>query len=314
MRTMLLITLLLAAALSPVAEDKASPKATPKETAKAAAEEKEMTPEEFEASLKFQRGKVTLRDGLAVLTVPAGFRYLDPEQTERLLVDAWGNPPGAETLGMLLPSDTGVVGDAAWGVVITYDEDGYVKDDEAEQINYDELLEAMREGTREGNAERKKLGYEPVELIGWAAPPRYDRAAHKLYWAKELKFGDAAEHTLNYDIRVLGRRGVLSLNAVASTGQLKEVEAGMRDVLKIVEFNEGHRYGDYVPGVDKVAAYGLGALVAGKLAAKAGLFKVLIGALVAGKKFLLIGLVAVGFLLKKLFTRKTGGQAESAEG
>jgi uncharacterized membrane-anchored protein len=297
MKTILLMALLLGALLPAAAEDKPLPKATPKDPARGTAEEKGMTAEEFEASLEFRRGKITLGDGLAVLNVPEGFRYLDPEQAERLLVDAWGNPPGAKTLGMLLPG-AGVVGDAAWGVVITYDEDGYVKDDEADEINYDELLAAMRESTREGNEERRKLGYEPVELVGWAAPPRYDRAAHKLYWAKELKFGDAAERTLNYDIRALGRRGVLSLNAVASAGQLKQVEAAMQDVLKIVEFNEGHRYSDYVPGVD---------------AAKAGLFKVLLGALLAGKKFVLLGLAAVGALLWKFFKGKSGSQPEDSK-
>jgi uncharacterized membrane-anchored protein len=106
---------------------------------------------------------------------------------------------------------------------------------------------------------------------------------------------------------------VLSLNAVASAGQLKQVEAAMQDVLKIVEFNEGHRYSDYVPGVDKVAAYGLGALVAGKLAAKAGLFKVLLGALLAGKKFVLLGLAAVGALLWKFFKGKSGSQPEDSK-
>jgi uncharacterized membrane-anchored protein len=176
MKTILLMALLLGALLPAAAEDKPLPKATPKDPARGTAEEKGMTAEEFEASLEFRRGKITLGDGLAVLNVPEGFRYLDPEQAERLLVDAWGNPPGAKTLGMLLPTGAGVVGDAAWGVVITYDEDGYVKDDEADQINYDELLAAMREGTREGNEERRKLGYEPVELVGRAAALRPGRA------------------------------------------------------------------------------------------------------------------------------------------
>jgi len=259
--------------------------------------------EEIASGLKFQQGEIKLKDGLATLKASAKFRYLDPDQADTVLVKLWGNPPSQEkTLGMLFPAEISPADSESWGVVITYDEDGYVKDDEAAGINYDDLLKEMQEGTREGNNERIKQGYEAIELIGWAAPPRYDQAAHKLYWAKELSFVGSSEHTLNYDIRALGRHGVLSLNAVASMGQLQTIEKDMREVLSFVEFNEGHRYGDYVAGMDKVAAYGIGALIAGKLAAKAGLFKLLL--LFAAKfwKLLIVAALAIGALVKKLLS------------
>jgi uncharacterized membrane-anchored protein len=258
--------------------------------------------EEIASKLKFQNGEIKLKDGLATLKVPQNFRYLDPDQTDTVLVKLWGNPPQQEkTLGMLFPAEIGPDSPEAWGVVITYDEDGYVKDDEAASINYNELLKEMQDGTREANQERTKQGYESIELIGWAAPPRYDKDTHKLYWAKELSFASSTEHTLNYDIRALGRRGVLSLNAVASMGQLRMIEKDMREVLGFVEFNEGHRYGDYVAGVDKVAVYGIGGLIAGKVLAKAGLFKLLLSALVAGKKFAIVALAALAAFLRNLF-------------
>jgi uncharacterized membrane-anchored protein len=147
-------------------------------------------------------------------------------------------------------------------------------------------------------------------LIGWAAPPRYEQTAHKLYWAKELSFGGDTEHTLNYDIRALGRRGVLSLNAVASMDRLRVVEANMKEGLGAISFNQGHRYEDYTAGVDKVATYGLGALIVGAIATKAGLFKILLGLLIAGKKFVLLALVAIGEFLKKIFS---GRRKEASE-
>jgi uncharacterized membrane-anchored protein len=211
---------------------------------------------------------------------------------------------------MLFPAEIGPASPESWGVVITYDEDGYVKDDEAASINYNDLLKQMQDGTREGNQERIKQGYDAIELVGWAAPPHYDKAAHKLYWAKELSFAGAPEHTLNYDIRALGRRGVLSLNAVASIGQLQAIEKDMRQVLGFVTFNEGHRYSDYVPGADKVAAYGIGALITGGILAKAGFFKLLLGALIAGKKFVILALAALGAFLKKLFSGRKKEEAE----
>lgn len=63
-----------------------------------------------------------------------------------------------------------------------------------------------------------------------------------------MAFGGEAEHTLNYNIRILGRRGVLILNAVADMKQLPSIRKETRGVLSAVEFEEGHRYQDYLPG------------------------------------------------------------------
>jgi uncharacterized membrane-anchored protein len=51
---------------------------------------------------------------------------------------------------------------------------------------------------------------------------------------------------------VLGRRGVLSLNAVGGMSKLPEIEEHMTDVMQLVAFNQGERYADFQPGVDKV--------------------------------------------------------------
>ena len=170
-------------------------------------------PAELERQFNFQQGTIVVGDSLATLAVPEGFRYLDGEQTSTLL-EMWGNPPGASTLGMLFPSDVNPFADAGWGVVITFEEDGYVKDDDAEQIDYSAMLADIQASEADENKERADAGYEPVHLVGWAEPPHYDRSTHKLYWAKELQFGDSEDHTLNYNIRMLGRRGVLGREEV----------------------------------------------------------------------------------------------------
>lgn len=266
----------------------------------------------FEATLTYRQGEITLGDGLAVLRVPESFRFLGPDDAQRLLVEGWGNPPGDKPLGMLIPSGVSPLADEGWGVIITYEEEGYVEDDDATSLDYDALLREMQEDARASNKQREEMGYPPVELVGWAEPPHYDAESHKLYWAKELRFGDEPLHTLNYNIRVLGRRGVLVLNAVGTMDQLASIANDMRTVLGFVEFNPGHRYADFVPGADKVAAYGIAGLIAGKVAVKAGLVKVLIGALAAGKKFIILGVVAIGAFARKLFGRRKAKESEAA--
>lgn len=266
----------------------------------------------LEKKFKYRQGSVHLPGGIAKLNLSGEFRYLEPDDTATLLTEGWGNPPGATTLGMIVPVSPSPLSDRGWGVIITYDEDGFVKDDDATKIDYQALLKEMQESTESDNEERKKEGYPAVRLVGWAAPPRYDQAAHKLYWAKELAFAGSPENTLNYNVRVLGRRGVLVLNAVAGRNQLAQVERDMTNVMRLVDFQEGHRYSDYVPGADKVATYGIGALVAGKVAAKVGFFKGILLALLAGKKFVFLALAGIATFLGKLFKRKKEVQAMEA--
>jgi uncharacterized membrane-anchored protein len=162
----------------------------------------------------------------------------------------------------------------------------------------------MQEGTAASNEERAKAGYETITLVGWAQKPSYDQKEHKLHWAKHLKFG-ADSHTLNYAIRALGRTGVLQVNVVGDMKQLADINAKVPQLLSMVSFNEGHRYADFKEGIDPVAVGGIAALIAGGAAVKAGLFKGLIALLAASWKFVAIGVVALGGLLWRLFSRRS---------
>ncbi|MEC4675001.1 MAG: DUF2167 domain-containing protein [Nitrospirota bacterium] len=276
------------------------------------AQERDLTPEEEQYlnaaravwdSLDRQQGDITLLDDVVTLSVPDSFFYLNSNDTEKILVDIWGNPPGAgaNTLGMLFPSGSTPFDEEAWGVTIEFEEDGYVSDENVDELDYDELLSQMKEDTRAANDERVRQGYGSIELVGWASSPFYDQESHKLYWAKELRFGDQPINTLNYNIRLLGRKGVLVLNFIAGMDQKPFIDSKLDTVLALAEFNQGSRYEDFDPSLDKVAAYGIGALIAGKVLAKAGFLAV---ALVFLKKFGVIILAGVAALLAKFFKRK----------
>lgn len=252
----------------------------------------------FEASLNYQQGEIILNEGLATLQVPATFRYLNAADTDRIL-QLWGNPPNPNTLGMLVPAETSPLDELGWGVIIGYEEDGHVDDEDAADLDFDDMLKTMQQATREGNKVRKEAGYSSLELVGWAEPPHYDATTHKLYWAKELASQDSSEHSLNYDIRILGRKGVLVLSAVSSMAQLPDMKTKMPEVLAFTTFNPGNTYADFDPDVDEVAAYGVGALIAGKVAAKAGFFKTLVALLIAGKKLVVAAVIALFVGIKR---------------
>lgn len=252
-------------------------------------------------SLEPQTGEIKLSGTVATLNVPQDFYFLNAKDANTVLVDVWGNPPSQSTLGMLFPAGSTPFDGGSWAVTVEYEEDGYVSDEDADDIDYQELLDEMKSDVEMANKERISLGYESVSLVGWAAPPFYDKKEHKLHWAKEIKFGDAEENTLNYNIRVLGRKGVLVLNFIASMDQKHLIDTKIDTVLALADFDPGAKYGDFNPDLDEVAAYGLGALVAGKVIAKTGFLAM---GLIFLKKFGIIILLAVGALFKKIFSKK----------
>ena len=258
-------------------------------------------------SLDRQTGEISVIKNVATVTVPEDFYFLNAADSKKVLVDVWGNPPGSNVLGMLFPAQSTPFDSDSWAVTIEYTEDGYVSDEDADEIDYNELLAQMQEDTLAASKERVSQGYDSIALVGWAAPPYYDKAEHKLHWAKEIKFGSQPTNTLNYNIRVLGRKGVLVLNFIATIDQKTLIDGQLDNVLAMADFNEGSSYDDFNPDIDDVATYGLGALVAGKVIAKTGFLAALILFL---KKFGVIIVIAIGGILKKVFSRKKKSNIE----
>jgi uncharacterized membrane-anchored protein len=262
-------------------------------------------------SLVKREGLIALPGGQATVNVGEGFAYLDTADSEKLLTQIWGNPPSAvgHVIGIIMPRDVGPLEAKSWAAVLTYDNDGHVSDSDASSINYDDTLKEMQDAIVQDNSERIKAGYEPIVLIGWAQKPSYDAKEHKLYWAKHLRFGRDGD-TLNYAIRALGRTGVLQVNIVGDMRQLDEINGEVPKLLSMISFTEGNRYAEFNESTDPVAAYGLAALVAGGVAAKAGFFKGLLIAAAAAWKLIAVAVVAIGALLMRFF-RKSGPPPET---
>lgn len=253
------------------------------------------------SELKFKtEGTVSVASGKAQLKVPAGFKYLDAEQSHFVLEEFWGNPPQTND-GMLFLADAELLDENNWAFIISYENEGHIDDSDAKDIKYDELLTQMKEDTKEGSKERVKMGYGSIELVAWASPPYYDTEKKTLHWAKELRFDAAEKSTLNYDVRILGRLGLISMNAVGNMSNLEQVKSSIPAILTAVEFTEGNKYWNFDSNVDKVAAVGIGGLVAGKILAKVGFFAIFL------KYIKVIGIAVLGggsWLWSKITGRK----------
>ncbi|HWY99161.1 MAG TPA: DUF2167 domain-containing protein [Bacteroidia bacterium] len=257
-----------------------------------------------EKSFTYQHGTIDL-PGIGTINVPPGFKYLDKKQSEHALFDLWKNPRDSNsTLGMIFPDSTGVLTSGSFIFDIEYDPMGYVKDDDADKMDYAELLQQLKKDVADENAMRVAAGYQPAYLVGWAVTPYYDKERKILHWAKEIKFGTDSINTLNYNVRILGRKGVLILNAIASMDELKTVQANLPKVMDIVSFSDGNKYKDFNPGIDKVAAWTIGGLVAGKILAKVGFLAVILKFWKVGMIALAGGFTAMRKKIAGLFKRK----------
>lgn len=269
----------------------------------------ELTPDlkNLERQLHYQQGTIKLLNGSVVINTGDKFRYLSPQDSEKVLVDGWGNPPSDELgLGMLVPADLSPLEDSGWGAELSFEDDAYISDDDAKTIDYNKILLDMKQQISANNIERQHQGYDPLYLLGWAETPHYDQSSHIIYWAKRLSNSpDPTTHdeSVNYFIRNLGRNGVFNINIIADGKDLSTVKKSAPDLLKVASFTEGNRYEDH-HFWDTTSSYSLAALVAGGAAVtakKAGLIGLIIIFL---KKFFVVILAAVGGLWKAISGKK----------
>lgn len=290
----------------------------------AVAQDQTLTPEQQKELERFrqiyqsehpQTGEVPLAAAKATLHLGDGYYFLDAADAKRVLFEVWRNPPGGadDVLGLVFPKGKTFLD--SWGAVVTYDAEGYVSDKDAKNADYAKLLKQAQDGEDQENQQRSKDGFPTMHLIGWAQTPTYDLENHSEIWAREIKASDEQVHTLNYDTRILGRRGVLSLNLVSTMDQLAEARSAATNLARLTSFDVGSRYVDYQEGQDKKAAYGVAGLVAAGLgvaaAQKFGLLAIL---LLAAKKGLVLILAAGAWLstrLRKLFGAKDKSKADA---
>lgn len=269
-------------------------------------------------SLKRETGTIPIQAAKADLVLGDQYYFVGPEQARTILVDIWRNPPAAANgvLGMVFPKGKSFVDDT-WSAVITFEDTGYVSDDDAKTIDYNAMLEEMRRGDEAQAESVRAQGYPAGILQRWAQPPTYDAGKHSLVWARDIKFDDMPEDSLNYDIRLLGRQGVLSMNILASMSQLDEVREAAKTFAAVGTFRTGARYADYNPSTDKKAEYGLAGLVAAGAGAAVAKKVGLLALLAKFGKFLVIGAIALFAMFRNaiggLFGRKPALEASEWE-
>jgi len=230
----------------------------------------------------------------AVLSLPNGYAFI-PKKESLELLRAMGNTPSDEVEGMIFPLKKNFNG----FLVIRYINSGYIQDNDAKEWNADELLKNLQEGTKEGNPKRVEMGIPPVEVLGWITSPKYDAKTHRLIWSAKLQdIGSTNQNFgINYNTYILGREGYISMNLVTDAEHIQTNKPIAQFLLSKMDFNKGKTYSDFNKNTDKVAEYGLAALIAGVAVKKLGLLAVIAAFAV---KFWKIALLGFAFLYKPI--------------
>jgi uncharacterized membrane-anchored protein len=244
---------------------------------------------------------------IAEFTIPNGCRFADGKGARDFLLMTQNIPSGREQ-GVLLCRGS-AAGEQPWFVIFSFDPSGYVRDDEGKKLDAAKILATLREGTARANKVRKEQGWDELTVDGWVRAPYYDPSTHNLTWSVRGHSG-SNDASVNHSVRLLGRRGVLHADLVSAPEQLEAIIGTFDGVITSTSFVPGQKYSEWRKG-DKVAAYGLTALVvggAGVAAVKLGLFGkigVFFAKLLAKLgKLVYVAIVGVIAGIRSLFSRK----------
>jgi uncharacterized membrane-anchored protein len=250
------------------------------------------------AQIDWQEGPRTVNLGnVAQIKIPVGFRFTGAEGT-RLFGEQCHNPPDGTEIGILMPS---IAHDGntnnLWFILFRFDAIGYVRDDDKtslDAVTKAAILSSLRQGAERDNEIRKQKGWTPLLVEGWDREPFYDDQSHNLTWALRSKGG--TELSTNYNANILCRTGVLRAVMVLDPQFLASSLPAYNSLIGGISLNNDNQYGSFREG-DKVAEYGLVALIAGGV----GTAVVKTGVFVKYMKPLLVVLfVAIAALFRKI--------------
>jgi uncharacterized membrane-anchored protein len=247
----------------------------------------------------------------ATLKLPANYFFVPKAEGVRVL-RALGNVISDSTVVGLV---VGTHQNDQWVVVIRYIKEGYIKDDDAKNWNADELLKSISDGVEEANKDRAARGFPEVQVIGWVEPPGYDAGAHRLVWsllARDKDQPDDAPKGINYNTYALGRDGYFSLNLLSDSERIASEKAVAHELLADLSYSAGKRYEDFSATTDRIAEYGLAALVGGIAVKKLGLLALFVALVLKFAKVIVIGAAVLGGGVMKFFRRKP--RNDSADG
>ena len=188
-----------------------------------------------------------------------------------------------------------------------YVNEGYVKLDDWKDVNADKFIKQLRDDSKESNKIRAENNMPTVERMEWITEPTLDRLKNSVYYALDVYFSDG-ESSVNASLLLLGRHGYTEVSYTGEPNYFREnKETILTHIVENYSFVEEKKYSNFTTG-DKVAAAGIGGLLAASLgikAFKAGGIAALLLILKKAWFIIFIPFVFAWGWIKRLFTRNS---------
>ena len=194
-------------------------------------------------------------------------------------------------------------------IYLDYVDGGYIKLDDWEKVNPTNFLKQMNETAKRNAEYLKKINLDYTTKIDWIFKPTLNKENNSVSYSYNVTWNSGIE-TMESKNLILGKKGHLESAFVINYREdlnFKEQSEFSKDFVNGVVFQEGFKHSDYKPG-DKIAAAGIGGLVAGSLGVKA-LAKT--GLLAKLLKFWWILLAPLAFLGKFLSGKESSQKTSS---
>ena len=199
------------------------------------------------------------------------------------------------------------LGDYSYSFYLAYNDDGYISLDDWKELDPKSLINQLRETAKKNAEYYKSQNLEYVKSIDWIFQPSLNEKFKTVSYSYKVVWSDN-KITMEAKNLTLGKKGYISSVYVIPYSEnlnLEKEASYAKQFANTVKFNEGYRHADYKSG-DKVAAMGIGGLVAGSLGvkalAKAGVFA----------KFLKFGWILLAPLLLFLGKLSGGGKTKQS--
>ncbi|MBD1145898.1 DUF2167 domain-containing protein [Pelagibacterales bacterium SAG-MED34] len=241
--------------------------------------------------------KVNFSEAQSKIDIDSNFDILTDDDANQLLY--WLNGiefPHVKIYAYNLNDDT--------QYMFYYEDSGYVKTNDWTEVDPKRFIDEIKENYKTSNEERKKNNLPYVTNVTWMKTPYLDGIYNSVYWALNVQWSDNTSSQEGTAL-ILGREGYTTAKYVA--GQNGYNEQMLLNLSKMHKFNQTKEYKDWKSG-DKIAAVGIGALLASTLGVKALKPGLIAAALLILKKFwfiLFLPFIWVGKLFTSSNKKKT---------
>ena len=226
-------------------------------------------------SLNWKDGPVLVdfNEANSTIKISQNFSVLEDKDAQQILY--WQNGTRFDYINIYAVDNNGAQ------YSFYYVDSGYVKTNDWTDVDPNKFIKEIKENFKASNENRKKNGQTTILNVSWKKKPYLDGVYNSVYYALNVDWSDNTS-TVEGTAIILGREGYTSASYVS--GDTGYQEQMLLNLSKIHKFNDTKEYKDWKSG-DKVAAAGIGALLATTL----------------GVKALKPGLIAAGLLLLKKF-------------